>query len=134
MPYCTGDVHIGNATAEYSPELTVQHKGWVNGTAARDYLAENFPDAAQVVVVGASAGSIAAPLYAGSISDLLPDAQITVLADSSGAYPDATNSTRDRRRVGHSRRCRRGRSTPGSPPGLVLPRFLVQPASTTRRS
>jgi Pectinacetylesterase len=91
VPYCTGDVHIGNNAAEYSPELTVQHKGWVNGTAARDYLAENFPDAAQVVVVGASAGSIAAPLYAGAISDQLPDAQITVFADGSGAYPDATN-------------------------------------------
>jgi Pectinacetylesterase len=92
VPYCTGDIHIGNNAAEYSPELTVQHRGWVNGTAARDYLAENFPDAAQVVVVGASAGSMAAPLYAGAISDQLPDAQITVLADSSGAYPDATNS------------------------------------------
>jgi hypothetical protein len=91
VPYCTGDVHLGTNAAEYSPELTVQHKGWVNGTAARDYLAENFPDAAQVVVVGASAGSIAAPLYAGVISDQLPDAQITVFADGSGAYPDATN-------------------------------------------
>ena len=92
VPYCTGDVHVGDNAAEYSPELTVQHKGWVNGTAARDYLAENFPDAAQVVVVGASAGSMAAPLYAAAISDQLPDAQITVFADSSGAYPDATNS------------------------------------------
>ena len=91
VPYCTGDVHIGDNTAEYSPELTVQHKGWVNGTAARGYLADNFPDAAQVVVVGASAGSIAAPLYAGVISDQLPDAQITVFADGSGAYPDAAN-------------------------------------------
>jgi Pectinacetylesterase len=91
VPYCTGDVHLGTNAAEYSPELTVQHKGWVNGTAGRDYLAENFPDAAQVVVVGASAGSIAAPPYAGVISDQLPDAQITVFADGSGAYPDATN-------------------------------------------
>jgi hypothetical protein len=39
-------------------------------------------------VIGESAGSIAAPLYAGLMSDRLPDAGITVLADASGSYPD----------------------------------------------
>ena len=88
VPYCTGDVHLGDVTTEYSPELTVEHNGFVNGTAALTYLAENFADAAQVVVVGESAGSVAAPVYGGLVSDLLPDAQVTVFADSSGAYPD----------------------------------------------
>ena len=88
VPYCTGDVHIGNATTEYSPELTIQHKGYVNGTAAVDHLAATFPGATDVVVMGESAGSIAAPLYAGLVSDRLPDAAITVLADGSGSYPD----------------------------------------------
>ena len=32
-PYCTGDVHLGNATHVYGPQLTVQHKGSVNATA-----------------------------------------------------------------------------------------------------
>ena len=36
---CTGDAHLGDATREYSPELTVQHNGYVNGTAALDHLA-----------------------------------------------------------------------------------------------
>jgi hypothetical protein len=88
VPYCTGDVHLGNVTREYSPDLTVEHVGMVNGDAALSYLAENFADAEQVVVVGESAGSIASPVYAGLVSDLLPDAQITVYADGSGAYPD----------------------------------------------
>ncbi len=88
VPYCTGDVHLGDVTREYSPELTVEHVGMVNGTAALSYLAENFADAEQVVVVGESAGSIASPVYAGLVSDLLPDAQVTVYADGSGAYPD----------------------------------------------
>ena len=88
VPYCTGDVHLGNLTREYSPDLTVEHVGMVNGDAALGYLAENFADAEQVVVVGESAGSIASPVYAGLVSDLLPDAQITVYADGSGAYPD----------------------------------------------
>jgi hypothetical protein len=88
VPYCTGDVHLGNATREYAPGLTVQHKGYVNGTAVLDRLVASFPHATRVVLAGESAGSVAAPLYAGLLSDRLPDARITVLADGSGSYPD----------------------------------------------
>jgi Pectinacetylesterase len=88
VPYCTGDAHIGNATTEYGPGLTVHHNGYVNGTAALDHLAATFPGATEVVVVGESAGSVASPLYAGLIADRLPDARVTVLAHGSGAYPD----------------------------------------------
>lgn len=87
VPYCTGDVHLGNRTQVYSPELTVAHNGFVNSSTALAYLAEHYPDAAQIVVVGVSAGSVAAPVYGGLVSDALPQAQITVFADSSGAYP-----------------------------------------------
>jgi hypothetical protein len=88
VPYCTGDVHIGNTTTKYAPDLTVHHNGYVNGTAALDRLTVSFPGATEVVVIGESAGSIAAPLYAGLVSDRLPDARITALADGSGSYPD----------------------------------------------
>ena len=74
VPYCTGDVHLGDAVHQYSPELTVHHKGAVNGRAAVSYLADNFPDAEQVVVVGESAGSVASPIYGGLVADALPDA------------------------------------------------------------
>ena len=45
-------------------------------------------DAAQVVVVGKTAGSVAAPVYGGLVADLLPDAQVTVFGAQSGAFPD----------------------------------------------
>jgi hypothetical protein len=89
VPYCTGDVHIGNAATDYGDDLTVQHKGYVNGNAALDELVARFPDAEQVLVAGESAGSVPTPLYAGLVSDRLPDASITVMADGSGAYPDS---------------------------------------------
>jgi hypothetical protein len=85
---CTGDAYLGDATHEYSPDLTVEHNGFVNGTAVLSYLAEHYPDATQVVVVGKTAGSVAAPVYGGLAADLLPDAQITVLGGQSGAFPD----------------------------------------------
>ncbi len=87
-PYCTGDVHLGTATHEYGPELTVQHKGATNASTALRALAEQFPDTTQLVVAGESAGSLPTPVYAGLAHDLLPDSAITVLADGSGAYPD----------------------------------------------
>ena len=87
-PYCTGDVHLGNATHVYGPQLTVQHKGSVDASTALKALAEQFPNTTQLVVTGESAGSVPTPLYAGLAHDLLPNADITVLADGSGAYPD----------------------------------------------
>ena len=88
VPYCTGDAHLGNTTTEYAPGLTVHHNGYINGAAALDHVAATAPGATEIVVVGESAGSIAAPLYAGLVADRLPDARITVLADGSGSYPD----------------------------------------------
>ena len=91
VPYCTGDIHLGNKVSEYSPDLTVQHVGFINGLTAAAYLADAFPDATEVVVVGESAGAIAAPMYGGIVSDLLPDAKVTVFSDGSGAYPNDPN-------------------------------------------
>jgi Pectinacetylesterase len=88
VPYCSGDAFIGNATTEYEPGVTIHHNGYANGSAALDHLAATFPDATDVVVMGESAGSVATPLYAGLVSDRLPDATITVLANGSGSYPD----------------------------------------------
>ncbi|MFC7387800.1 pectin acetylesterase-family hydrolase [Sphaerisporangium rhizosphaerae] len=85
---CTGDAHLGNVAQEYAPTLTVQHRGYVNGTAALDYLATRYPSAAQVVVMGKTAGSIAAPLYGGLVADRLPHAKVTVFGAQSGAWPD----------------------------------------------
>lgn len=88
VPYCTGDIHIGNAVHDYGDGLTVNHVGFVNATAGLDYVVENFPDASEVFVTGSSAGGVPAPLFGGLVSDELPDANVTVLADASGAYPD----------------------------------------------
>jgi hypothetical protein len=93
VPSCTGDAHLGDVSREYSPQLTVEHKGFVNGTAALGYLAEHYPDAARVVVVGKTVGSVAAPLYGGLAADRLPDAQITVFGAQSGHVPDDPDFT-----------------------------------------
>ena len=87
VPYCTGDVHIGDATTEYAEGLTVEHNGFPNGMAAYDHLVDTFPDATEVVVTGSSAGGVPVPMFGGFAADDLPDARVTVLADASGGYP-----------------------------------------------
>lgn len=88
VPYCTGDLHLGDATHDYGDGVVIRHNGAVNANTALAATAAAFPDAREVVVAGSSAGSAGAPLYAGITHDLLPDATVTVLADGSGAYPD----------------------------------------------
>ncbi|MEU4237337.1 hypothetical protein [Actinoplanes sp. NPDC026619] len=47
-------------------------------------------DTTQVVVVGKTAGSIAAPVYGGLVADRLPTAKVIVFGGQSGAWPDST--------------------------------------------
>lgn len=89
VPYCTGDVHAGNTTKDYGNGVVVEHKGFVNGTTALNALAELFPDVEELVVAGVSAGSFPSAIYAGLAADLLPNTGIKVIADGSGAIPDA---------------------------------------------
>lgn len=92
---CTGDAHLGNSTQKYSAQLTVEHHGYVNGTAAVDYLAAQYPNATQVVVIGKTAGSVAAPIYGGLIADKMPKAKVIVFGAQSGAWPDNASFNAD---------------------------------------
>lgn len=88
VPYCTGDVHIGNTTKDYGNGVVIQHKGMVNGTTALNDLEKRFPDAKSIMVAGSSAGAFPTPVYGGMIADKLPQANVKVFADSGGAIPD----------------------------------------------
>lgn len=65
MPYCTGDVHIGNNEVTYSdstgqePPLPWHHNGYENTLAAAQYAAQQFPAVAKLLVTGFSAGGTA---------------------------------------------------------------------------
>ena len=65
MPYCTGDVHIGNRDATYvdatgaQPPLAWKHAGYRNTTAAIQWAHAQFPSVAKLLVTGFSAGGTA---------------------------------------------------------------------------
>ena len=62
MPYCTGDVHIGNNVKTYTdttganPPLTWRHNGYNNTVAALNFLHTRFPSINKLLVTGFSAG------------------------------------------------------------------------------
>ncbi|HEX4418920.1 MAG TPA: pectin acetylesterase-family hydrolase [Kofleriaceae bacterium] len=62
MPYCTGDVHIGNRAATYvdttggQPSLTWHHSGYTNTLAAVQWAHQQWPSIAKLLVTGFSAG------------------------------------------------------------------------------
>ncbi len=87
MPYCTGDVHLGDATTPYSDDLTIEHNGFPNAMHGLDFITANHADATEVFVTGSSAGGVPAPLFAALAAEALPDAEVAALADASGGYP-----------------------------------------------
>ena len=95
VPYCTGDVHIGDRDAVYeveateeapAREVTVHHRGYTNGKAALDWTYEHFLGPDTVFITGSSAGSIPSPVYARHFAEQYPDARITALGDGAGGY------------------------------------------------
>ena len=84
VPYCTGDVHAGDAVRSYDGVTTWNHHGWRNLQAAVAAAAALLPRPAEVVVAGSSAGGFGAlaafgPVRAawdaagGTTADLLDD-------------------------------------------------------------
>jgi hypothetical protein len=65
MPYCTGDVHVGNRQSTYvdttggQPPLTWSHSGYTNTLAAVAYARSQFPAVNKLLVTGFSAGGAA---------------------------------------------------------------------------
>ena len=94
IPYCTGDLHWGNATTAYvgfaGNTYVIQHKGAVNASSALNWTTENVKAPSQLVVAGCSAGGYGAALWSAKIARAYPGARMLELADSAaGVVPDS---------------------------------------------
>ena len=86
VPYCTGDVHSGDAVTTHQgfaniPTRTVHHKGRANIDAYLKRLKDTWPDATRVFVTGSSAGAFGAQMNYQKVVDTWPGAEVHVLAD-----------------------------------------------------
>jgi len=98
IPYCTGDLHWGNAATTYKntagAPYVIQHKGAVNATAALNWAGENVLAPSQVVVAGCSAGGYGAALWSAKIAQAYPGARLVQLGDSAaGVVPEGFFAT-----------------------------------------
>jgi len=99
MPYCTGDVHVGNAVRTYTdptganPPITWRHVGYNNTVTAMNYVKTRFPTIGKLLVTGFSAGGVASGAGYYKIRRILnPTVKGYMLNDSGPVFP-APNST-----------------------------------------
>ncbi|HWM84184.1 MAG TPA: hypothetical protein VNO33_00075 [Kofleriaceae bacterium] len=93
MPYCTGDVHIGNRDATYvdqtgqEPPLDWNHAGFANTSAAAEYAAGQFPSVDKLLVTGFSAGGTATAGAYYFVRSAIGPQRGYLLNDSGPIYP-----------------------------------------------
>jgi len=85
LPYCTGDIHWGNATTTYhwgGADHTINHKGFANVTAVLDWIQAGFEKPEKLFVAGCSAGAYGSVMGAAYVHKLYPDVPLYQLGDS----------------------------------------------------
>jgi hypothetical protein len=98
MPYCTGDVHVGNRVVTYTdpsgvnPPIVFRHNGYNNTIAALNFLHGRFPTINKLVVTGFSAGGVATSAAFYQARRTLVPTKAYLLNDSGPIFP-APNST-----------------------------------------
>lgn len=93
IPYCTGDVHLGNADTTYTrpdqSRFTIRHRGGINARAALAWLENNYKNATEINVDGCSAGSYGSVLWTPLISEKYPQAKLLQFGDSGAGVSDS---------------------------------------------
>jgi len=95
VPYCTGDVHVGNRVATYTdptgvnPPLTFRHNGYNNSVAIANFLHTRFPTINKLLVTGFSAGGVASSATFYNVRRTLNPTKAYLLNDSGPLFPAA---------------------------------------------
>jgi hypothetical protein len=92
LPYCTGDLHVGNSLRTYvdekSDSFSIHHNGSNNIAAALQWIFDAYPNPEKIVLTGDSAGGYGAMLYTAAIATHYPNSKIYQLVDCSYALVD----------------------------------------------
>ena len=103
IPYCTGDVHLGSGTRQYTnvgpprlplpPTFEIRHRGFDNFMVVLDWMRRNVGAPQKILVTGSSAGGYGASGNFPWIKEAFPAAEVHVIADASqGVTPPAFDS------------------------------------------
>jgi hypothetical protein len=98
VPYCTGDLHSGDATQVYTldgVDHTVRHHGGANAQRTIDALAATLPAVTRIWNMGSSAGGYGATLNHHRLAAAWPGAELHLLADCAPMLEPITNPLAD---------------------------------------
>lgn len=90
VPYCTGDLHAGDAAVTYEVDgapRVAEHRGGANLRAFLERIVLTFPNARRVYLLGASAGGFGALFNAHRVRAALEGVRVDVLSDSGPPIP-----------------------------------------------
>ena len=84
VPYCTGDLHFGDAEPTYpgSPNVHILHRGYQNARTVEKWAREHFVNPSEIFVTGTSAGAYGALFNAPLHHFVWPASQFSVLGDA----------------------------------------------------
>ncbi len=87
VPYCTGDVHAGANTAQYSdPDTgapyTIEHRGADNFRAILSWMRAHVPQPERLLVTGSSAGAYGAAAHFAAIRESYPEGRALMFGDA----------------------------------------------------
>lgn len=101
LPYCTGDVHLGDTIRTFTRGLdnsskTMYFNGTNNVVSALGWMRNNMPKPTQVYLTGQSAGSVGVDVHRVTVRRFLDPNELYTLADSGFLLPeDKTNIIKD---------------------------------------
>jgi hypothetical protein len=90
VPLCAADLNWGDNLVTYADangqDLTIHHVGFVNTSAALDWVYEQFPAPESIFVYGCSSGAWSSIIFAPYLIEHYPDVLVTQLGDSSHGF------------------------------------------------
>lgn len=84
IPYCTGDLHIGNVTNSYifdGKKIEIHHNGRNNSLSALEWVFANFKNTDKIMVAGESAGAYGSAFWTPYVADHYSGKKIYQLSD-----------------------------------------------------
>lgn len=98
LPYCTGDVHTGNAVQVYSDSNPAEprvehHRGQANVTGAARWLREHIGRPDELLLTGFSAGGAGSMGTYPLVRDILQPGRSSLLSDSGPLFPARRGAT-----------------------------------------
>ena len=93
IPYCTGDLFMGDITQTYTREdgttFDIYHHGCRNAQAVLDIVYENITAPDQILIAGCEAGALGTLPQAPSLIEHYPNASLVQLSEGfAGVFPD----------------------------------------------